>query len=657
MPTRLNAILLIPVLAGLVIGGFQVKGSIDIWQEARDAEKVAKIVAAAEEYATALLDERDNSAEPLLNGDRDNKDVQQARDFTDEKADAFHQEVVGMPSGQSLERHLRLVKDAESNLEKIRDAAYTRSMEPVQTEEGYGEVEHHLREFTNELDFELGTDLDTGTGTGTAYGRTVYAVALAKSAASLQRSTGMHLLIKPSADERTLRRQVTAFSSYAYLEDVAVQAYTSGGTQQDAARLKQVMTQQTEEGRKQLAEAAQQSQDEGRSVVTPPSLDDMIQLIGSGRTPDRLKEQGVTPEAYMASSTLKFDGYDEVETELINRAVDEAGQTASAAQRDAFLHGAVVLLALLAAFLLAAFMARPMSRSMRRLRNAAFVVAEQRLPMLVDQLSRTDPGRVDTRVAPLPVTGTDEIGEVARAFDQVHREAVRLATEQALLRSNVNAVFTNLSRRNQSLVEGQLTLITALEKNEADPDQLESLFKLDHLATRMRRNGENLLVLADEEPDRRWDQPVLLVDVLRAASCEVEQYERIELFGVPEAEIHGHAVKDLVHLLAELLENATTFSSPQTEVRVAAARLPDRRIMIEIHDKGIGLTAEDFADINHRLANPPTVNAAISQHMGLFVVGRLSRRHGIHVQLRPSGEQAGTTSLVMLPDALTLTVR
>lgn len=272
---------------------------------------------------------------------------------------------------------------------------------------------------------------------------------------------------------------------------------------------------------------------------------------------------------------------------------------------------------------------------MRRLRTAAFGVAEQRLPMLVDQLSRTEPGRVDTRVEPIPIHTQDEIGEVARAFDQVHREAVRLASEQAMLRGNVNAIFTNLSRRNQSLIEGQLTLITDLENNEAEPEQLESLFKLDHLATRMRRNGENLLVLAGEEPGRRWNQPVPLVDVLRAASSEVESYERIELTGVPETEIHGQSVTDLVHLLAELLENATTFSSPQTRVRVTATRLPDGRVMIEIHDKGIGLTAEDFADINHKLANPPTVDAAISQRMGLFVVGRLADRHGVRVQLRP----------------------
>ncbi len=630
------------MLVGLVMGGFQVKGSIDTWQEAKDAEKVAKIVAAAGVYAEALLNERDLSAQPLLDGDRDSEVVKDARAFTDEKADAFHAEVVGMPSGQGLERRLRLVEEAEPQLEKIRQTAFTRAADPVQTEEGYVDVEHLLVEFSNELGL--------GTGNITAYGRTVYAVTLAKGAASLQRSIGTHLLVRPSEDEQVFRRQVTAFTSYAYLENIAVQEFVSGGTEADAARLESVMAQKTEEGKKQAAEAAAKDPD---YVPPPDTMLKMIQAIGSGASPEDLAKQGVTYQNWMAASTLKFEGYSEVENDLINRAVSEAGQIASDAQRDAYINGAIVIVALLAAFIIAGIMARQMSRSMRQLRNAAFGIAEQRLPMLVDQLSRTDPGRVDTRVAPIPITSTDEIGEVARAFDQVHREAVRLAAEQALLRGNINAIFTNLSRRNQSLIEGQLTLITDLENNEADPDQLENLFKLDHLATRMRRNGENLLVLAGEEPGRRWDQPVPLIDVLRAASSEVEQYERIELSGVPEAEIHGRAVTDLVHLLAELLENATTFSSPQTKVRVTATRLPDGRVMIEIHDKGIGLTAEDFADINHKLANPPTVDAAISQRMGLFVVGRLSDRHGIRVQLRPSGEQAGTTSLVMLPDVIT----
>ncbi|MFF3848353.1 nitrate- and nitrite sensing domain-containing protein [Streptomyces sp. NPDC002328] len=645
VPTRLNAILLIPVVVGLVMGGFQVKGSIDTWQEARDAEKVAKIVAASGEYAEALLVERDVSAEPLLQNKKDSQVVKDARAVTDQKAKAFHAEVVGMPDKAGLQRRLKLVKEAEPTLTKVRAAAYTAALDPVKTEEGYVAVEHLLMEFSNELGL--------GTGNITAYGRTVYAIALAKGAESLQRAIGMHLLVRPSPDEKTLAQQVTAFTSYAYLENVALQEYVSGGTTQDAARLTQVLQQKQAEGQKLAADAQAKAEAAGQDYVAAPAMKDMITAIGSGQKPADLADQGVTAQAWMTAATLKFQAYSQVEKELIDRAVTDAGDIASDARQDAIVNGTIVIVALLAAFIIASLMARQMSQSMRQLRNAAFGIAEQRLPMLVDQLSRTDPGRVDTRVAPIPITTTDEIGEVARAFDQVHREAVRLAAEQALLRGNINAIFTNLSRRNQSLIEGQLTLITDLENNEADPDQLENLFRLDHLATRMRRNGENLLVLAGEEPGRRWDQPVPLVDVLRAASSEVEQYERIELSGVPEAEIHGRAVTDLVHLLAELLENATTFSSPQTKVRVTATRLPDGRVMIEIHDKGIGLTAEDFADINHKLANPPTVDAAISQRMGLFVVGRLSDRHGIRVQLRPSGEQAGTTSLVMLPDAIT----
>ncbi len=645
VPTRLNAILLIPVLVGLVMSGFQVKGSIDTWQQAKDAEKVAKIVAAAGDYAEALLNERDVSAQPLSKGDQNDSAVKQARAVTDAKASAFHKEVVGMPAEPGLEHRLSLVEQAEPSLTKIRAAAYTKAMDPVQTEEGYVTVERLLMEFSN--------DLGLGTGNVTAYGRTVNAIALAERAESLQRSIGTHLLVRPSTDPKVHTRQVTAFTSYAYLENVALQEYVSGGTTQDADRLTEVMQQKTEEGNKLVGDEKAKAEAAGKTFVTPPSMDKMIQAIGSGKTPTQLGQLGITPDSWMAAATLKFQGYSQVENELIDRAVADAGTIASKARRTAYVNGAIVVVALLAAFVIAGLMARQMSRSMRRLRNAAFGVAEQRLPMLVDQLSRTDPNRVDTRVAPIPISSTDEIGEVARAFDQVHREAVRLAAEQALLRGNINAILTNLSRRNQSLIEGQLTLIGGLENNEADPDQLGILFKLDHLATRMRRNGENLLVLAGEEPGRRWDQPVPLVDVLRAASSEVEQYERIELSGVAEAEIHGRAVTDLVHLLAELLENATTFSSPQTKVRVTATRLPDGRIMIEIHDKGIGLTAEDFADINHRLANPPTVDVAISQRMGLFVVGRLSDRHGIRVQLRPSGEQAGTTSLVMLPAAIT----
>ncbi|CAL9413146.1 nitrate- and nitrite sensing domain-containing protein [Streptomyces sp. enrichment culture] len=646
--TRLNAILLIPVLVGLVMGGFQVSSSIETWQEAEDAEKVALLVRAADDYGQALLNERDLTAPDLLSGKGETEQVKKLRAATDAAKEEFDQVAENLPSTAALDRRMKLFRSNETGLAALREKAYTASMDPVKTEEGYVSVQHSLMEFANELGL--------GTGNVTSYGRTVYAVSLAKAAASLQRSIGVHLLVRPSQKPEVAQQQRVSLASYRYLEGIAINEFVSSGTQGDVERLDAIMAQQRETiGDKGPAiGAGESSSTQGGAYTAMPAADNMLQGVASGALSEaQLKENGITLKNWMGAYTAKFAGYSEVESELVDKAVDEAQTIADDAKRDALITGAVVVIALLAAFILAGMVARQMSRSMRQLRNAAFGIAEQRLPMLVDQLSRTEPGRVDTRVAPIPITSTDEIGEVARAFDQVHREAVRLASEQALLRGNINAIFTNLSRRNQSLIEGQLTLLTDLENNEADPDQLENLFRLDHLATRMRRNGENLLVLAGEEPGRRWDQPVPLVDVIRAASSEVEQYERIELSGVPEAEIHGRAVTDLVHLLAELLENATTFSSPQTKVRVTATRLPDGRVMIEIHDKGIGLTAEDFADINHKLANPPTVDAAISQRMGLFVVGRLSDRHGIRVQLRPSGEQAGTTSLVMLPDAIT----
>ncbi|MDT0547331.1 MULTISPECIES: nitrate- and nitrite sensing domain-containing protein [Streptomyces] len=644
VPARLNAILLIPVLVALVFGGFRVESSVSTWNEAEDAERTARLVRAATAYAHALVDERDRTAVPLLTGSAEDE-VKKLRAASDAAKAEFDKYAENMPNTASLQRRLKAFQAVEPQLANLRRYAYTDRLNGVKTEEGYVAVEHSLLEFANELGL--------GTGNITSYGRTVYAVSLAKGAESLQRAIGAHLLVKPGPSAADRKIQLTAFGSYVYLENIALTEFQSAGLPEDVARLKQAMAAAQKKSEQQVGAARQKAADEGRQFVVPPSMEQMVSSISDGAKPADLKERGITPASWLTASTARFEAYHQVEKQLVDNAVDEASQISANAKRDAFVNSAIVLLALLLAFVVAGRMARSMSRSMRQLRNAAFDVAEQRLPALVNQLSQADPGRVDTRIKPIPITTRDEIGEVARAFDRVHREATRLASEQAMLRGNVNAIFTNLSSRNQGLIERQLSLISDLENSEADPDQLEQLFRLDHLATRMRRNGENLLILAGEEPGRRWNQPVPLVDVLRAASSEVESYERLELASVPETEIHGNAVTDLVHLLAELLENATTFSSPHTKVRVTATRLPDGRVMIEIHDKGIGLTAEDFADINHKLANPPTVDATVSQRMGLYVVGRLADRHHIRVQLRPSGEQAGTTSLVMLPDAIT----
>src|SRR6185437_9776160 len=215
----------------------------------------------------------------------------------------------------------------------------------------------------------------------------------------------------------------------------------------------------------------------------------------------------------------------------------------------------------------------------------------RRLPEMVRQLSESESEGAgeSVEIEPIGVTGADEIGEVALAFDQVHREAVRLAAHQAMLRGNMNAMFVNLSRRSQTLVERQLGIIDSLEQAEQDPDRLSSMFRLDHLAVRMRRNSENLLVLAGREDARKWSQPVPLLDAVRAAISEIEEYERVVANIQPTILISGRATSDVVRLTAELLENAATYSPVSTQVRVTGQQVPSGGVLIEIIDEGLGM--------------------------------------------------------------------
>jgi signal transduction histidine kinase len=293
-----------------------------------------------------------------------------------------------------------------------------------------------------------------------------------------------------------------------------------------------------------------------------------------------------------------------------------------------------------------------MIRPLRKLRADALEVAGSKLPDMVRRLSESEGGDESVEIEPIGVTSTDEIGEVARAFDQVHREAVRLAADEAMLRGNLNAMFVNLSRRSQSLIERQLTLIDNLEQSEQDADRLSSLFRLDHLATRMRRNSENLLVLAGHEgASRRWTQPVPLVDVLRAAISEIEQYERVVLNVQPGIQVVGQAVNDIVHLVAEIVENATTFSAEDTQVYVTGQPLNSGGVLLDITDNGVGISEQEMAHANWRLDNPPVVDVAVSRRMGLFVVGRLAARHGVRVRLRHA-QSGGLTALIWLPESV-----
>jgi signal transduction histidine kinase len=338
-----------------------------------------------------------------------------------------------------------------------------------------------------------------------------------------------------------------------------------------------------------------------------------------------------------------------VERQLMSSIIAQSGSLHNSATETALIEGAGVLLLLVLALVLIALVGQSMIGPLRRLRAGALEIAGVRLPETVRLMAETDGEGVSLDVEPIDVDSADEIGEVARAFDQVHREALRLAANEAALRGNVNAMFVNLSRRSQSLVERQIRLIDSLEQGEQDSKRLASLFQMDHLATRMRRNSENLLVLAGQDLSRRWNRPVALVDVLRAALSEIERYERVTLNVQPGIAVRAQAVSDVVHLTAELVENATSFSAADSPVTIAGHLLGSGGALLEIADQGVGMEADEMAHANWRLDNPPVVDVAVSRRMGLFVVARLAARHGIRVRLRHS-DSGGLVALVWLPD-------
>ncbi|WP_040477508.1 sensor histidine kinase [Longispora albida] len=367
------------------------------------------------------------------------------------------------------------------------------------------------------------------------------------------------------------------------------------------------------------------------------------------------KDIPIIPAVWVKSTTGKLEKMREAEKLLDESAAAAATTTVNTVRRQVITEASIVLATLLLAVVLALVVARSMVRSLRQLREAAIGVAYEGLPKAVARLrdpevaGEANPETIAAQLDdPLPVRGRDEFGQVAQAFNVVHREAVRVAAEQAVLRANVATMFVNLARRSQILVDRLIGHLDRLEKGEEDPDRLAALFQLDHLATRMRRNDENLLVLAGADSTRIQRDPAPLGDVLRAAQSEVEHYTRIE-FGVIERDIEvaPHAVNDLVHLIAELFDNATAFSPPDTAVVVDARRVGERAVL-QVEDRGIGISAEQIAALNERLASPPMVDVAVSRMMGLVVVARLAHRHTIRVELTPARER-GIVAQVTLP--------
>jgi len=359
----------------------------------------------------------------------------------------------------------------------------------------------------------------------------------------------------------------------------------------------------------------------------------------------------VTPTAWLPVVSANLDSLKAAEDLLIVDVLDGATDLASSAQSEAFAFAIFTIGAVLIALIITTLVARATTRPLRELTTAAYSLSTERLPALVEQLRNPDQDSGESLAAtltPIEINQKDEIGQLADAFNSIQQVTIEVAEEQSqLLRKGIGDIFINLARRNQTLLDRQIEFIDQLEANEEDPDQLDNLFKLDHLATRMRRNAESLLVLAGAEPPRRRGRPVALADVVRVAIGEVEDFARIQLLSLDEATVGGNVAVDLAHLLSELMENATHFSPPDTMVEIVG-HAAESGFILSVSDQGIGMSADQLAEANTQLARPPLVGLALSRSLGFIVIGRLATRFGIQVRLT-SSPSGGVSALVTLP--------
>ncbi|WP_344057114.1 sensor histidine kinase [Sphaerisporangium rubeum] len=626
--TRLIALILVPTLVAVLLGGLRVYGSI---QSASEYERLRTVA----EFGINLADlvheidlERDLSVRFVANGRRGNqarlliRDQQNAVDAAAQIV-ADRREVVEPSLGSIGRQAYRRVLGRMAQLRTLRETIGESQLPPLPSMQKYNEVNDDILALFDEV----------GRGGGDE--------ALSSRAAAL---TSLVRAAEQASRQRGLMSIALTFHAF---DPTLLEAFNAARAQQ-ASELSAF-----------LFRAGATERQRYSDTVTSPLIDRAAgvvdRVLSLAREGAELRNLSGGAESdvdyWFKAASDGLDRMQVVQRALGRTIVDQASEFARSDQSQAAIDIAVLAVLLIMVLVITTVVARSLVSPLRRLRREALEIAGRRLPELVQKLRESEASEGPPDVRPIGVMSNDEVGEVARAFDEVHREAIRLASDEAQLRSNVSAMFVNLSRRTQTLVERQISLIDGLEQGEQDDGRLGDLFRLDHLATRMRRNSENLLVLAGQEPARRWSQPVPLLDIARASLSEVENYERVAMNVPTGVSIAGQAVNDVIHLLAELVENAISFSPRETRVTMTANRIDGGGVMISITDAGIGMTDEELAQTNWRLAHPPVVDVSVSRRMGLFVVGRLALRNGIRVQLRRH-DGGGLTAMVLLPETL-----
>jgi hypothetical protein len=630
---KLAALLVLPLLGLIVFASSQVHASASRQQRADRLNRLSALAVDVTGLTDALQQERATSSGYVASERRRyQSDMTADRGLADTAARSLRSRVGALPLADYSPRLQRDLNDALRRLGELQ--GWRRSMDtssPAVTRvvNFYGELLDSLLAVTATIGVEPGSE---GFAASVA---ALVEISRAKEAASQSTSLLLTALIQRQFGPGEYQR----FASLVGAEDSSVQRFMAAAPREERTFYQHAVAGSDNSS---LAEVMRQAALAG---PVPPA--------------------GLGADTWLEVMSRKVGQLHRVELKVAADVAAASAAARTAAQREANATIIATIVVVPLAIALALLLARSMARPLENLEQAARDLVDRHLPGVAARLQHasldldasTATGQLSlealSRSAPhVPVVSRDETGRLAEAFNTVQRVAIRIAAEQVALRRSVGAVFLNLARRTQLLVSRQLELIDQLERDEDEPAALQDLFKLDHLATRMRRNAEDLIVLSGAEPARRWSQPIPLPDVVRAATGEVEDYGRVELLHIAEIGVAGHAVADVVHLLAELIENATAFSPPNTPVQVGGNEAANGYVL-EVEDRGLGMGDEELLKANERISDPPAVNFAPSPLLGLQVVGMLGQRHGIKVQLRHSW-YGGVTALVLLPRAMTV---
>lgn len=622
MAWRLFAVIMLTLVMGLVFGGLRVSSAVDSATQFNRVSQLANLGQRLTGLVQALQNERDETCGTVPVGNP--KALQRWYSATDAEISKVQSLTSGIGNSfpADIQAKVASVRSAIAGLSGLRDTAQTSTSA-----------------LSVIADYAIPINASIALNDQIAQGANDPALTN-----DVQTLNALSLEKDQVAQQRAFLYNAFTMGSFANSEQQALVTAVAGQSS-DATAFDTTATPAEQSAFTRVVAGAQvkQAVNIEQYVDSTNSLD-----IGTGAL--NISAQAA-PDAWYTAMSDTVNRIQTVELGVAGNIVSRAQVLEKDAERSAVLIGILTALVLLLVLVATFAVARSLVLPLRRLRAGALDIAMVELPARVRHLGETPDPAKSLEVAPIDVLSEDEIGQVARAFDQVHSEAVRLAGNEALLRRSFNAMFVSLSRRSQSLIERLARMIDSLEQNEEDADRLSNLFAMDHLVTRMRRNSENLLLLAGHEGARKWSEPVPLTDVARAATSEIEQYNRVTLNIQPGVVVSGQAVSDVAHLLAELIENATVFSPKDTEVLVSAQELPSGGALIQINDSGVGVSAARLAEMNQRLDEPPAIDISVSRHMGLFAVARLAERHGVRIRLR-AGTPQGLTALVWLPDTV-----